>query len=293
MGPTEAAAAAQAALGSLPLSALKGLVESAVAAPAVATADEKAVEKKADDTRADEDTTASAAPTTTTNASPSRVPSDLRTGLRHGLPSEHVIEGLRLAATAALQATVQVPLQEEGKTTEGETSGPETTSGGQPSDGWSEAQRDWVEMQCTKLVGSLRSEPVESAQASGGKEQSRRPARRKSDFGAGLARGFLNAPRRRRAKVEGKAEGKAEGKSVPPAASAETSTMCSSRNVCKTCDVRLPLTAHLGCGCKCGHVFCTAHLHCHDCEFDHRSIHKRKLAAANPKLSAPKLDAIL
>jgi len=282
---TAMAAAAEAFLsGRLQLSALQDLANKMVpSSTAAAAPKDDGGSEKSDEQTGDGDAT------TCPTAVPTNVPSTLRTGFGfgHASASGQELESLRAAATVLAVTSAPPP-----------TLQPESTGDGcYEADGWSEAQREWVESQCSKmvgsLVGSLRPEqPPHEEAAKLGQEPNHQPARRggaaksTDKFGAGLAKGFLNAPRRRR---------KPATPTVAPAvaaASAGTESRCA-RNACKACGVRLPLTAYLGCGCKCGHVFCAAHLHEHDCPFDHRAIHKRKLAAANPKLSAPKLDTAL
>ena len=72
-----------------------------------------------------------------------------------------------------------------------------------------------------------------------------------------------------------------------PAATAHKAA--GARPRCKTCDLRLPLTARTA-GCKCGGVFCSTHMHAHDCSFDYRGSEQRKLEKANPKCEPSKLE---
>lgn len=64
------------------------------------------------------------------------------------------------------------------------------------------------------------------------------------------------------------------------------------RKRCKTCDCRLPLTAHASSICKCGHSYCAAHMHEHKCSFDFRSGARKKLDEANPKVQPSKLERL-
>ena len=64
------------------------------------------------------------------------------------------------------------------------------------------------------------------------------------------------------------------------------------RKRCKTCDCRLPLTAHASSICKCGHMFCAAHMHNHKCSFDFRSGARKKLDETNPKVQPSKLERL-
>lgn len=58
---------------------------------------------------------------------------------------------------------------------------------------------------------------------------------------------------------------------------------------CKSCGCRLPLTA-CAAACKCGHIFCAAHMHEHACAFDYKAPHEAKLRTNNPKTEGAKLE---
>ena len=75
-----------------------------------------------------------------------------------------------------------------------------------------------------------------------------------------------------------------------PPVSSKASKPADGRARCGACTRRLPLTAFLQCKCRCGGAYCGEHLHAHECQFDFKSAQQRQqLAAAHPKLSAPKL----
>jgi len=63
------------------------------------------------------------------------------------------------------------------------------------------------------------------------------------------------------------------------------------RNRCPVCRKRIGLT---GFPCKCGKVFCETHRYAeaHDCNFDHKSCERLKLANDNPVVLASKLDKL-
>ena len=59
---------------------------------------------------------------------------------------------------------------------------------------------------------------------------------------------------------------------------------------CKVCAVRLPLTSCHSLVCRCGGLFCSAHLHGgHECNFDYRGSAKEKLAKAMPEVKFAKI----
>ena len=60
---------------------------------------------------------------------------------------------------------------------------------------------------------------------------------------------------------------------------------------CRACGCRLPLTACAS-ACKCGEIFCAAHMHEHACVFDYKRGHETKLREENPKLEGPKLERL-
>ena len=150
-----------------------------------------------------------------------------------------------------------------------------------------DAQTEWAEHRLAGLVDSLRRAEHKPAAP--------RPV--KSQF-SGLAKGFLNAPRKRRARATAAAPAVEVTETPAPeevasfvaARAGEAKKKGAAREMCKVCEIRLPLTACVHSVCKCGHVFCGRHLHDHTCSFDHRELHKRRLLAANPKLSASKIE---
>eukprot|EP00357_Protocruzia_adherens_P029174 CAMPEP_0114993860 /NCGR_PEP_ID=MMETSP0216-20121206/12783_1 /TAXON_ID=223996 /ORGANISM="Protocruzia adherens, Strain Boccale" /LENGTH=176 /DNA_ID=CAMNT_0002357587 /DNA_START=148 /DNA_END=678 /DNA_ORIENTATION=- len=60
---------------------------------------------------------------------------------------------------------------------------------------------------------------------------------------------------------------------------------------CWKCNKKIGLT---GFKCKCEYLFCGSHRHAedHDCEFDHKGLHKQKLSEQNPTVIAAKLERI-
>lgn len=70
----------------------------------------------------------------------------------------------------------------------------------------------------------------------------------------------------------------------PPAKKA-----ASDRRRCTSCCVRLPLTAVHQSVCRCGGLFCAAHLHSHVCSHDYRGAAKERLRASNPEIAPSKL----
>lgn len=59
---------------------------------------------------------------------------------------------------------------------------------------------------------------------------------------------------------------------------------------CETCAVRLPLTACHSLVCRCGGLFCSAHLHGgHECSYDYKGTAREKLREAMPKIEFAKL----
>ena len=63
----------------------------------------------------------------------------------------------------------------------------------------------------------------------------------------------------------------------------------SERRRCESCSVRLPLTAVHTSVCRCGALFCSAHLHSHACAHDYRAAAKTRLRASNPEVVPAKL----
>lgn len=63
----------------------------------------------------------------------------------------------------------------------------------------------------------------------------------------------------------------------------------SDRRRCGSCCVRLPLTAVHQSVCKCGELFCAAHLHAHACKYDYKAAAKARLRASNPEIAPAKL----
>lgn len=62
-------------------------------------------------------------------------------------------------------------------------------------------------------------------------------------------------------------------------------------SACKSCGVRLPLTACTA-ACRCGHTFCAAHMHDHACHFDYKTPCRDQLREDNPKMEGPKLERL-
>ena len=63
----------------------------------------------------------------------------------------------------------------------------------------------------------------------------------------------------------------------------------SERRRCASCCVRLPLTAVHTSVCRCGALFCGAHLHAHACAHDYKAEAKARLRASNPEVAPAKL----
>ena len=65
---------------------------------------------------------------------------------------------------------------------------------------------------------------------------------------------------------------------------------------CAVCTYRLPLatTAELCCRCRCGELYCAAHLHQHRCAAASslKEAQRRVLRSDNPKIAATKLEAM-
>lgn len=129
-----------------------------------------------------------------------------------------------------------------------------------------------LESRCARVVDSLESRAVGADV----------PLTSASDdsWGAGLSKGFLNAPKRRRRKRAPPA--------LPAQSAPQPASTSSPRDRCLTCARRLPLTASVQCKCRCSGLYCAEHLHTHECTFDFRGSSRRQLATANPRLDAPK-----
>lgn len=177
------------------------------------------------------------------------------------------------------------------------------------------AQR--IEDACSQMVSSLA--PATSYSSSLSSRNAAERKRDESSWGKGLSKGFLTRakPKKRRAK-------KAPSETVDPVGTLPTKPVsqpllvppsiatsdppadrtaadgtaadgtvprkrASSALRCETCAARLPVTACLHARCRCGQVFCTAHLHQHACAFDYRAAERARIQEAMPKLSAPKL----
>jgi AN1-type zinc finger protein 5/6 len=63
------------------------------------------------------------------------------------------------------------------------------------------------------------------------------------------------------------------------------------RNRCFCCNKKVGL---LGFECRCGFVFCSSHRHAtdHSCTFDYASFDRERLAKANQKVEAAKVDKL-
>jgi hypothetical protein len=63
------------------------------------------------------------------------------------------------------------------------------------------------------------------------------------------------------------------------------------KNRCAVCNKKVGL---LGFECKCGRLLCTSHRQAeeHQCDYDYRSEGKKRLEAANPLVTFPKLGSI-
>ena len=62
---------------------------------------------------------------------------------------------------------------------------------------------------------------------------------------------------------------------------------------CAECDCRLPITARLQSLCRCGALYCGAHMHRHTCTFDYRAEAKCRLREAAPVIAPAKLEGSL
>ena len=58
---------------------------------------------------------------------------------------------------------------------------------------------------------------------------------------------------------------------------------------CAVCDCKLPLTACMQSRCKCGQLFCGAHMHGHVCSFDYRAVARDRLQKEHPTIAPAKL----
>lgn len=62
------------------------------------------------------------------------------------------------------------------------------------------------------------------------------------------------------------------------------------KNRCGVCGVRLPLTACHSLVCRCGGIYCSAHLHGgHACSFDHKAEARARLREAMPPIRFAKV----
>jgi hypothetical protein len=155
--------------------------------------------------------------------------------------------------------------------------------------------------------GRRRKAEEDSARApSQGSSSSSSSKRDAAGWGNGLAKGFLSRPKRkaaptlvRAAAVSSKSD-HASGASAAKdkenfvhdggVAAAHGKVQNSKRgDRCACCDVRLPITACVQSTCKCGVMFCAAHLQNHTCAFDHKAAARRTLNKANPLIAADKV----
>jgi len=91
-------------------------------------------------------------------------------------------------------------------------------------------------------------------------------------------------------------EGPAESLVIPtqvatPVESVQVEKAKEGPNRCSTCRRRVGLT---GFNCRCGNLFCSAHLYSdkHECPYDYRKAGQDAIAKANPVVKAEKLDKI-
>jgi len=64
------------------------------------------------------------------------------------------------------------------------------------------------------------------------------------------------------------------------------------KNRCWTCQKKIPLAGRFD--CKCGYVYCSAHRFpdTHECNFDYKAAHQKKLDAMNPVVAPSKVEKI-
>ena len=167
-------------------------------------------------------------------------------------------------------------------------------------------QEDHLEIVCSKLVNGLqRAQPPEQL---GNKPSDAKERRKESaSWGKGLSKGFLSRPKKQKrlpAQPPAPVGVVSHAENAPPGekreGNAEVSTAVSAANrakkrataCCMVCAARLPVTASIQARCRCGELFCAAHMHSHACKHDYKAAFANQLRAANPKVEPMKLEAL-
>jgi hypothetical protein len=157
-------------------------------------------------------------------------------------------------------------------------------------------QEEHLELVCSKLVHGLqRAQPAEQL---GNKPSDAKERRKESAaWGKGLSKGFLSRPKKQKRQP---AQPPAPVVVVSQAENAELSAAVCAANrakkraaaCCLVCAARLPVTASIQARCRCGELFCAAHMHTHACKHDYKAAFANHLRAANPKVEPTKLETL-
>jgi len=157
-------------------------------------------------------------------------------------------------------------------------------------------QEEHLELVCSKLVHGLqRAQPAEQL---GNKPSDAKERRKESAaWGKGLSKGFLSRPKKQKRQP---AQPPAPVVVVSQAENAELSAAVCAANrakkraaaCCLVCAARLPVTASIQARCRCGELFCAAHMHAHACKHDYKAAFANHLRAANPKVEPTKLETL-
>lgn len=80
------------------------------------------------------------------------------------------------------------------------------------------------------------------------------------------------------------------GPAATPPAAKKAAGAASERPRCSVCVARLPITATQA-PCRCGGLYCAAHMHCHECQFDYKTSARSRLRESNPEIVPRKLES--
>lgn len=173
-----------------------------------------------------------------------------------------------------------------------------------------EQRLDALEATCSRMVDKLQPDAAPAPAST------KAAAAEDKTWGKGLSKGFLNGGSKKRSKRKTAAPdettpattrtapttlplGQLDVNVCAPAEAAmkpskgqearPTKMAASHTSRCGVCHKRLPVTAVLGAKCKCGDLFCGAHMQSHACSFDYRAQARDQLRRANPEIAPTKL----
>ena len=170
-------------------------------------------------------------------------------------------------------------------------------------------REEQLEVACAKMVQKLQKAAADAPAAT---PPTSAAAKKKeaASFGSGLAKGFFGKPKDKKRKGAAKkavdvrgaadkpgsepccapcapADADKENTRVLPPAAPPAKVRKGDR--CACCNVRLPITAVVQSKCRCGELYCSAHMHSHTCTFDYKTTFKDKLRHDTPVVAPAKL----